>query len=268
MSDPTQRWRERRERWVPHRTPFAPSEFGVEVLARHVDARAFVERHHYSGSWVAARLVVGLYRRVGCLRSHLAGVLAFSEPMQPAALVRHAKVAGTVEGVELGRLVLLDEVGYNGESWFVSRCLDALRRELPLVRGVLSYSDPMPRSARDGRVVTPGHVGVVYQALGAAYVGLGSAQTLHLDVDGRTIARRGLDKIRRQERGCIPAEARLVAAGADPRRPDEEPREWVARVLPGFARVRHPGNHAYVWRLDGERLASLPYPRHPKRRTE
>lgn len=258
MIDPTQRWRDRRDRWVPEHAVFAPGEYGVETLNQHREARAFVERHHYSGSWVAARRVYGLFRRVGCLRAHLAGVVAFSVPMQPASIAHHAGVA---EGVELGRLVLLDEVGFNGESWFVARAMRALRAELPELRAVLSYSDPLPRETLDGQLVTPGHVGQVYQALGAAYVGRGRAEWIHLDAQGRTLSRRALSKIRLGERGWEPAAARLVAAGADPRRPGEEPRAWLARVLPSFRRVRHPGNHAYVWRLDGERLASLPYPR-------
>jgi len=257
-----QRWLEGRERWrrPDDRSLFDPREFGVELLPGDNEARAFVERHHYSRSFVAARLRVGLYRKVGCLRSFLAGVCVFSVPMQPAAIPKHTGVA---EGVELGRLVLLDEVGFNGESWFVARALKLLRTQLPELRAVLSYSDPLRRVAADGHVVTPGHVGQVYQALGAAYVGRGRSEHLYLDADGRTISRRSLSKISGGEVGWEPAAARLVAAGADPRRPGEEPRAWLARVLPTFRRLKHPGNHAYVWRLDGVKLASLAYPRRP-----
>jgi len=243
---------------MPQHQLFRPSEFGVEIIPDDRTARAFVETHHYSASYVAARLRVGLFRKVGCLRSYLAGVAVFSVPMQPAALTRHL---GSSAGVELGRLVLLDEVGFNGETWFVARAFSALRRELPRLAGVLSYSDPLERRAFDGRVVTPGHVGQVYQALNAAYLGTGKARKLHLDRDGRTISERALSKIRAMDKGWESAAARLVEAGADPRRIGEEPGEWLDRVLPTFRTVKHPGNHVYVWRWTGQKPDSLPYPK-------
>ena len=58
------------------------------------------------------------------------------------------------DAVELGRLVLLDEVPGNGESWFIARCFELLRREG--IVGVLSFSDPVPRTTADGRKVLPG----------------------------------------------------------------------------------------------------------------
>ena len=81
-------------------------------------------------------------------------------------------------------------------------------------------------------------------------------------LEGRERWRRP-SKIAGGEVGWEPAAARLVSAGADPRRAGEEPRAWLARVLPTFTRLKHPGNHAYVWRLDGVRLPGLPYPRKP-----
>ena len=254
---PDLRWRERRTAWAPEHQLFRPSEFGVEIIPDDRTARAFVETHHYSGSYPAARLRVGLFRKVGCFRSYLAGVAVFSVPMQPAALTCHL---GSSAGVELGRLVLLDEVGFNGESWFMARAFSALRREIPGLDGVLSYSDPLERRAFDGRVVTPGHVGQVYQALNAAYLGTGKARKLHLDRDGRTISERALGKIRAGERGWEPAALRLVQAGADSRRAGEEPGAWLDRVLPAFRSVRHPGNHIYVWHWIA-RIQGRPYPR-------
>jgi hypothetical protein len=64
---------------------------------------------------------------------------------------------------------------------------------------------------------------------------------------------------------------RLVADGA--RRPSlgEDPRTWLDEVLasPPFRRLPHPGNHTYVWPVDGQRStlralapAAGPYPKH------
>ena len=57
-----QRWRDRREYRRPAEERIVPAEFGVEIL-RDRDAKAFVTQHHYSGSYPAARLAVGLMRR-------------------------------------------------------------------------------------------------------------------------------------------------------------------------------------------------------------
>ena len=255
---PDLRWRERESRWAPEHQLFRPSEFGVEIIPGDNEAKAFVELHHYSGSYPSARLRVGLYRKVGCLRSYLAGVAVFSVPCQKAALPCYL---GTSNGVELGRLVLLDEVGFNGESWFMARAFSALRRELPKLIGVLSYSDPLPRWTNTGSMVTPGHVGQVYQALNAAYLGTAKGRKLYLDCDGRTMSDRGLSKIRAMDKGWKYVAERLVEAGADPRRIGEEPGEWLDRVLPTFRTVKHPGNHVYVWRWTGQKPDSLPYPK-------
>jgi len=72
------------------------------------------------------------------------------------------------ESLELGRLVLGDEVPANGESWFVGQVFR--QAALAGVRGVVSFSDPMPRAAADGTTITPGpYVGTIYQALNAVY---------------------------------------------------------------------------------------------------
>lgn len=230
----------------------------MDIIPGDNEAKAFVELHHYSGSYPSARLRVGLYRKVGCLRSYLAGVAVFSVPCQKAALPCYL---GTSNGVELGRLVLLDEVGFNGESWFMARAFSALRQELPKLIGVLSYSDPLPRWTNTGSMVTPGHVGQVYQALNAAYLGTAKGRKLYLDCDGRTMSDRGLSKIRAMDKGWKYVAERLVEAGADPRRIGEEPGEWLDRVLPTFRTVKHPGNHVYVWRWTGKKPDSLPYPK-------
>lgn len=70
-----------------------------------------------------------------------------------------------IDGVELGRLLLLDDVPGNGESWFVAECLRRLRKAG--LAGVVSFADPAPRFGKDGTVITPGHLGTVYQALNA-----------------------------------------------------------------------------------------------------
>lgn len=104
-----------------------------------------------------------------------------------------------LEAVELGRFVLLDSVPGNGETWFLGRCFEQLRTHG--LFGVVSFSDPTPRTSSSGDRVFPGHVGTIYQAHNAAYLGRGTARTLRLLPDGSVFSARTAQKIRSQERG-------------------------------------------------------------------
>lgn len=255
-----QRWRERRDSYRPAGEPIDPTRYGVEVVEER-DARRFVVAHHYSASFVAARLSVGLYQTRAWITPELVGVAVFSVPAGPAVLARWFD---DVAAVELGRLVLLDEVPANGETWFVARAFRALRRALPDVRGVLSFSDPVQRVSADGRVVVPGHIGTVYQALNGAHLGRSTPRTLILAPDGSILSERALSKLRTGDRGADYTYALLRRWGALGRRLDEPGADYVRRALADrdlFRRVRHPGCLAYGWRLDGAKLASRPYPK-------
>lgn len=260
---PCQRWTARHASYRPAGEPIDPARYGVELISE-AEARAFVVRHHYSGTYPAARLRVGLFRASGTGRPDLVGAAVFSVPMQPASIPRWTGV-GAAEGVELGRFVLLDDVEANGETWFLARAFRQLTAELPEVRAVLSYSDPVPREAADGRVVMPGHLGIIYRAHNGRFVGRSSSRTLLLGPDGRAVSGRSLTKIRLGERGAGYAERQLLQMGAPPRWAGESGESYVRRALGcgAFRRVRHPGNLAYVWALtrDTRRLLprSLPY---------
>ena len=245
-----QRWRERKERWVApaDRPLFDPAGFEVRPVAEG-PARAFVEAHHYSGSYPAARVRSGVFDPHG----ELVGVAVFSVGMNPRTLPSY--FGPGVEGVELGRFVLTDELGYNAETWVLRRAFAQLRRELPEVRGVLAFSDPVPRKTWLGEVVTPGHVGTIYKAFGGRLLGRSEARTRYLDLQGREVSLRGLGKVRgpRSEQEFRREVERLVAAGAPPPRRDEEAAAWVRRALASgaFEAIRHPGNLAYAWSVAG-----------------
>jgi hypothetical protein len=181
------------QRWRDGRSVFRRPDGQLRTRAYEVAevgdgvAKAFVQRHHYLKSYPAARFRFGLYRR-----DVLVGVAVFSHPTNDRALTN---VFGGFarESVELGRFVLLDAVPYNGETWFLARCLRVLRKIG--LRGVVSFSDPVPRRTADGRVICPGHIGTVYQAGNAAYLGRGSPTPLFLLPDGTTFSKRAISKV-------------------------------------------------------------------------
>ena len=265
-----QRWRERRDRYRPAGERIQPSRYAVDLLPDKV-AAAFVAAHHYAPSVPAQILSVGLFdtRAVGPAR--LAGVCIFSISMnQRTVPARTGQPAH--RGCELGRLVLLDEVASNGESWFVSRAFKLLRQEKPHLVTVVSYSDPLPRRRVDGSMFKVGHIGIVYQALGARYVGRSASRTLLIANNGTVVSERSLSKLRNGERGAGYAYEQLRALGAPAMLVGEGGGDYVARVttLPIFRRVAHPGNFTYVWGLGPRRERqsveigmppALPYPK-------
>lgn len=244
-----QRWRQGRDSYRPAREVIDPRRYEVVQLPADNAVKPFVEAHHYSGSYPAARYRFGLYER-----GILVGVAVFSHPVNDRVL--DALPCPREEGVELGRLVLLDDVPANAESWFIARCFEGLRREG--IAGVISFSDPLPRTSAEGRVVFGGHIGVVYQASNAVYLGRATPRTLRILPDGAVLSERALSKIRAQERGHEYAEALLERAGAAPRR-GEDPRRWLATWLPRITRTtRHPGNHKYAFSLSRSVRKLLP----------
>jgi hypothetical protein len=257
------RWEQRRERWVTPDNPFKPHGYAVDVVGESL-ARTFVTAEHYSGSFPAARISIGLWGPGPAL----AGVAVFSVPMSEAVLQRWLGTDGS-EGVELGRFVCGASVRFNGETWFLKRAFAALRREKNL-RSVLSCADPLERRTIEGALTKTAHYGTIYKAKGALFAGRTASRWVVLAPDGSIVSERMLSKIRQNECGSRYAIRRLVEYGAEPRRPMETWSDWVARItrLPPFRRIKHPGNYAYVFGLDDparDQLAALhdgglPYP--------
>lgn len=253
--DSTQRWFRGRDWYRPAGEPIATHRYEVTPMPGDAEAKAFVLEHHYSGSYPAARFRFGMY-----CGAELVGVAVFSVPMNARVL---ADLPGEPsESVELGRLVLLDGVPANGETWFLGRCFALLRSE-GLV-GVVSFSDPTPRHTVAGNVVHPGHVGTIYQAHNAVYCGHASRRTLRLLPDGTVFGNRTHQKLRARERGWRYAADLLIRHGAP--EPDGDLRAWASEWVPRLTRpLPHPGNLKYLWALhrrDRKHLPeSLPYPK-------
>lgn len=247
-----QRWRDRRDSYRPIGEPINPSSYDVAEMEGDSDAKNFILSHHYSGTYPAARFRFGLWHGV-----ELVGVAVFSHPVNNKVLTN---VFGgeARESVELGRFVLLDKVPANGETWFLARCRRALKR-LGL-RGIVSFSDPIARETSDGVRVFPGHIGTIYQASNATFLGRSTAHPLRLLPNGRVFSERAISKIRKRERGYQYAMKQLVEAGA-PATQDVD-RDWLQMALELVTRkFYHAGNLRYGWVLNGSPLASRTYPK-------
>jgi hypothetical protein len=245
--DTCQRWTLGREHRRPAGELIKTSAYDVEPIASAAVARAFVKLHHYAGSASSTAHRFGLY-----CRGELVGAALFGPP---ASMNAHRAVFPTLtidEAVTLGRLVLLDEVAGNGESWFVARCF-ALLRERDIV-AVETCADPQPRTTAAGKPVHRGHYGCVYQSLNARYVGKTNASTLRLFPDGTCYSNRTSGKLAQGDVGRAYAARQLERWGADPLRDGEDALAWLRLWRGRLTRaMRHKGNHRYVWALDRRR---------------
>jgi hypothetical protein len=272
MSALTQRWRHRAHQWRRvDEGGFEADRYTVSAIDEQ-PAAAFVRRHHYSSSWPSTKYRFGLHDHRG--GSRLVGVIALGVPMSNAVLTKpFPRLTPNVESLELSRLVLLDEVPANGESWF-SAAAFRLAAEHG-VRGVVAFSDPVARWRRTShgpQLVKPGHCGVVYQALNFDYLGRGTRRSLVVLPDASVLPARSIAKVTGGERGRDGVINRLVALGASRPEPGEDGSQWLRAALQavGAYRVAHQGNHRYALRLGRTRaertririgLAAQSYPK-------
>lgn len=128
--------------------------------------RAFVEEHHYArGMHNGPTACFGLFSG-----ARLMGVCAFATPISENV---RASVFGPEERgrvTELHRLCLLDEAPHSSESYFVARCLEAVKDARPDLWAIVSFAD-----------TGAGHVGTVYQASNAFYTGHSRPESYYID---------------------------------------------------------------------------------------
>lgn len=253
ITDVCQRTTLGRTTWRPAGEIIRPSEYDVAALGPN-EAKAFVEQHHYSSSCSPTMAPFGLWRR-----GTLSGCAVFGPLPSENAHKAVFPTLSTTEALTLGRLVLLEDVPANGESFFITRCFALLRE-----RGVIaieSCADPQPRSTIDGKRVHRGHVGTVYQATNGRYVGKTNPASLRLLPDGSVLSNRTQGKLVRGERGQSTTIAQLVRFGAEAPRAGEDVLAWLRTWRDQLTRpLRHRGNHRYLWVLDPRRRRELvPY---------
>jgi hypothetical protein len=197
-----QRWAEGRASRRPAGELIRTAAYDVAAIDSAAVARAFVARHHYSASASSPAHRYGLH-----CRGELVGVALFGPP---ASMAAHRAVFPSLtirEAVTLGRLVLLDAVPGNGESWFLARCFELLRAVG--VVAVESCADPEPRTTASGRLVLRGHVGTIYQATNGHYIGRTNPSTLRLLPDGTCYSNRTSGKLAQGDIGRRYAAAQL-----------------------------------------------------------
>lgn len=251
-----QRWRNRREIYRPAGELIDSREYEICETSSDRIVREFIATHHYQQTTPPARFRFCLHRA-----GRLVGVAVFGHPTNDRSITGMFGCPA-IDDVELSRLVLLDEVPGNGESFFVGACLRSLRR-LGFA-GVITFSDPVARRSQDGLLVKRGHCGTVYQALGSRFVGRSAPRTLRLLPDGNVLNERSIQKLRTGEPGTRAIRETLSRLGVS--LPEGALGERLTPILDRYTqRLRHGGNYKYVWCFSAaaERHLppALPYPK-------
>lgn len=251
-----QRWRQGRDSYRPAGEPINTRDYEIAETSSDCLVRAFIGQHHYLRTTPPMRFRFCLYRG-----QDLVGVAVFAHPTNDRSITGTLGCRA-IEGVELSRLVRLDDVPGNGESFFVGFCLRRLKR-LELA-GVVTFSDPMPRRTESGHVIKIGHAGTVYQALNARFIGRSCPRSLRLLPDGGVLSDRTIQKLRSGETGTRAIRQALATLGIS--LPEGRVGPDLRLLLDKHTRsVRHPGNFKYVWCFSraAQQHAPLPLP-YPK----
>ena len=284
-SEHCQRWNQRRHSFTRRRDGGFDAARYVVLPVDERTAKTYVTTNHYSGTYPVAVHRFGLYLRCEAHEPPappglaLVGVAVFGIPASVGVLTnRLPDLAPYTQALTLDRLVLEGEpqspghpggrAPANAETWFLAACLRRLAEVG--VRAVVSFSDPVPRVV-GGRVLFPGHLGVVYQASSAIFTGRTKPRWITVLPDGTTLSDRSLAKVRAQDVGHEYVERRLIALGARPRLGGAaNAASWLRDALDdaGALRLRHGGQFSYVLPTPGNRRgvriagSALPYPKH------
>src|SRR3546814_8985168 len=100
----SQRWRDRRARFVDDLTVIDPRDFAIDQLDPQ-PARRFVAAHHYLPNYPAAQVAVGLFGK----QAALVGVAVFAMPSTASVITRHTGFTDPSQGTTLARFFLLPE---------------------------------------------------------------------------------------------------------------------------------------------------------------
>jgi hypothetical protein len=132
-------------------------EFDVEP-AKRADVEVFVKRHYLKTFPAGIKRIYAIYQKQLEGR-HMVGMIIYGTPFMTAPKFLAPEVQPQ-EVLELKRLYI-DDIGIkNLESYVIGQSLNLLKRDEPTIKVVLTFADDIQ-----------GHVGGIYQATNAIYLG-------------------------------------------------------------------------------------------------
>jgi hypothetical protein len=132
------------------------------------DVNEFCRRWHYTNGGGSTLWNYGLWDG-----DTLVGVVSYNLPTMPACSAFFGKEHWEWV-VHMGRLVCADDAPRNSESRLIAGSLRLLKRDRPVARACVTYA-----------AVSVGHIGYVYQATNALYLGTTQPDRYLIDDKGR-----------------------------------------------------------------------------------
>ena len=132
-------------------------DFDIEPAKRE-DVEVFIQRHYLKKFPTGIKRIYAIYQKHTEGR-HMVGMIVYGVPFMTAGKFLEPEV-NPREVLELKRLYI-DDIGVkNLESFVISQSLGLLKRDEPTIKVVLTFADDLQ-----------GHVGGIYQATNAIYLG-------------------------------------------------------------------------------------------------
>lgn len=130
-------------------------------------AKDFIVKNHYSHAWTMCSLPLGIFYRsdqemkfFDGENDELIGCMIFGNPVGRSTAASLSSELEIDNVYELTRLFIHDGYGKNIESYCIGQGLNFIKRNVPKIKAVVSYSDP-----------EQGHIGTIYKATNAIYQG-------------------------------------------------------------------------------------------------
>lgn len=126
-----------------------------------------VVNKHYAKRWTGASLILGVYERgrvqhqfFSMICDRLVGCIVYGSPVARHGVKSISESLNFDEVYELKRLWIEDGHGSNIESFSISQSINYIKHNLPNIKVLISYADPMEN-----------HLGLVYRATNWRYQG-------------------------------------------------------------------------------------------------
>jgi hypothetical protein len=142
------------------------SKISIRKINNNI-AKDFIVKYHYSHAWTMCSLALGIFYSSDeemaffeGKQEDLIGCMVFGNPVGRSTAASLSSELEINNVYELTRLFVHDGYGKNIESYCIGQALGYIKRNIPKIKAVISYSDP-----------EQGHVGTIYKATNAIYQG-------------------------------------------------------------------------------------------------
>ena len=133
-------------------------------------ANDIIKQNHYSGS-----INVGTSISLGIFEDDiLHGVMQLGKAVNPAGTAKHVEGSKTSDYLELNRLWISDDLGYNSESKAIGLMFKWIKENRPEIKWLVSFADGIE-----------GNCGTIYQATNWIYTGYNTTCGLWVTKDGK-----------------------------------------------------------------------------------